>query len=154
MTSETYLNATQAAQRTGKSLPTIRKYLANGKFPNATQTPKGSVLVWSIPESDLYLAGLMSKVSKSTPETVEKEFRESALFAQIGQLESELRHSRELLARADLELQGYRDRERDQRLALETREAQERRRFSWFRRNPQTATQPRTDPTGTSPGAL
>lgn len=151
MTSETYLNATQAAQRTGKSLPTIRHYLASGKFPNATQTPKGKVQVWRIPEADLHLAGLMGKVSKGSQQTLEteqRETRETALFTQIGQLESDLRHARELLARADQELEGYRQRERQLFLALETRQTQEHRRFSWFRRNPQTAPQPTTAPPG------
>jgi len=139
MTSDTYLNASEAAKQTGKSLVTIRHYLNSGKFPNATQTAKGKVQVWRIPLTDLVSAGLMDKVSNSpkqpTPEAM-AETRATALEVNIDRLESELRHTRELLARADQELESYRQRERQLFLALETRETQQQRRFSWFRRNP------------------
>lgn len=153
MTSETYLNASQAHQLTGKSLPTIRKYLANGKFPNATQTPKGKVQVWQIPLTDLVAAGLTDSISSSSPPTPEAGAKETAPAVTIAELQTALQHTRELLARAESELQRYINRERQLFSALETRAAQERRRFSWFRRNPQTATQTPTEPPGTNPEA-
>lgn len=138
MSSETYFNASEAAERTGKSLPTIRHYLASGKFPNATQRSKGKVKVWQIPLTDLQAAGLLDKVSGNSKQPSEaqlEEFRVNALEARIDQLETELRLTKELLARADSELESYRTRERQLFMALETRETQEQRRFRWFRRN-------------------
>jgi len=138
MTSETYFNASQAAKETGKSLPTIRHYLASGKFPNARQRAKGKVQVWEIPLTDLVQAKLLDKVSGAKPVSPQEmaENRSEALSVELERLETELRLTRELLARADQELENYRTRERQLFMALETRETQERRRFSWFRRNP------------------
>lgn len=138
MSSETYLNASEAAELTGKSLPTIRHYLATGKLPNATQHPKGKVKVWAIPLTDLQAAGLLDKVSspKQPSETELTEFRNQALENRIDLLETELRLTREQLETAKQTLEDYRQRERQLFLAIETRDSQERRRFSWFRRNP------------------
>jgi hypothetical protein len=138
MSSETYFNASEAAEQTGKSVVTIRHYLASNKFPNATQRPKGKVKVWQIPLTDLQAAGLLDKVSssKKPSERELNELRTSGLERDYDRLETELRHTKELLARAERELEDYRLRERQLFLALETKEAQERRRFSWFRRNP------------------
>ena len=139
MSSETYLNASQASQRTGVSLPTMRKWLAAERFPNATQTAKGKVKVWQIPLTDLVSEGLLDKVSspsKTATDSEKSETRATALESRIDQLEAELRHSQELLARADQELESYRARERQLFLAIETRDTQERRRFSLFRRSP------------------
>ena len=139
MSSETYLNASQASQRTGVSLPTMRKWLAAARFPNATQTAKGKVKVWQIPLTDLVAEGLLDKVSspsKTATDSEKSETRSTALEIDNDRLESELRHTRELLARADQELESYRARERQLFLAIETRDTQERRRFSLFRRSP------------------
>jgi chromosome segregation ATPase len=139
MSSETYLNASQASQRTGVSLPTMRKWLAAERFPNATQTAKGKVKVWQIPLTDLVSEGLLDKVSspsKTATDSEKSETRATALESRIDQLEAELRHSQELLARADQELESYRARERQLFSAIETRDTQERRRFSLFRRSP------------------
>jgi len=139
MSSETYLNASQASQRTGVSLPTMRKWLAAERFPNATQTAKGKVKVWQIPLTDLVAEGLLDKVSspsKTATDSEKSETRSTALEIDNDRLESELRHTRELLARADQELESYRARERQLFLAIETRDTQERRRFSLFRRSP------------------
>jgi len=139
MSSETYLNASQASQRTGVSLPTMRKWLAAERFPNATQTAKGKVKVWQIPLTDLVAEGLLDKVSspsKTATDSEKSETRATALESRIDQLEAELRHSQELLARADQELESYRARERQLFSAIETRDTQERRRFSLFRRSP------------------
>ena len=139
MSSETYLNASQASQRTGVSLPTMRKWLAAERFPNATQTAKGKVKVWQIPLTDLVAEGLLDKVSspsKTATDSEKSETRVTALETRIDELEAELRHSQELLARADQELESYRARERQLFLAIETRDTQERRRFSLFRRSP------------------
>jgi vacuolar-type H+-ATPase subunit I/STV1 len=139
MSSETYLNASQASQRTGVSLPTMRKWLAAERFPNATQTAKGKVKVWQIPLTDLVAEGLLDKVSspsKTATDSEKSETRATALESRIDQLETELRHSQELLARADQELESYRARERFNQNSIETRDTQERRRFSLFRRSP------------------
>jgi len=139
MSSETYLNASQASQRTGVSLPTMRKWLAAERFPNATQTAKGKVKVWQIPLTDLVAKGLLDKVSspsKTATDSEKSETRATALQSRIDQLKAELRHSQELLARADQELESYRARERFNQNSIETRDTQERRRFSLFRRSP------------------
>jgi len=139
MSSETYLNASQASQRTSVSLPTMRKWLAAERFPNATQTAKGKVKVWQIPLTDLVSEGLLDKVSspsKTATDSEKSETRATALESRIDQLEAELRHSQELLARADQELESYRARERFNQNSIETRDTQERRRFSLFRRSP------------------
>jgi hypothetical protein len=137
MSSETYFNASEAAERTGKSVVTIRHYLASGKFPNATQRPKGKVKVWQIPLTDLVASGLLDKVSTSKQPSQQEltERHTEALLSDIDRLETELRLTKELLARADNELESYRTRERQLFMALETRETQEQRRFRWFRRN-------------------
>lgn len=138
MSSETYFNATEAARHTGKSVVTIRHYLAAGKFPKATQTAKGKVQVWRIPLTDLVSAGLMDKVSTGSKQPSEaelKENKETALISELERLESELRHTKELLAVRLSELESYRQRERQLFAALETRQTQERRRIRWFRRS-------------------
>jgi DNA-binding transcriptional MerR regulator len=142
MTSDTYLNASEAAKQTGKSLVTIRHYLSSGKFPNATQTAKGKVQVWRIPLTDLVSAGLMDKVSNSSKqpsETELKENKETALNNEIDRLERELESTREALRVANERIAELRE---DKAklfarlpLALETKQAQDQRRFSWFRRN-------------------
>lgn len=139
MSSETYFNASEAAKETGKSVVTIRDYLAKGKFPNATQRPKGKVQVWQIPLTDLVASGLLDKVSSASKDPSRAqltETRATALETRIVELETEIRLTREILARTDQELEGYRQRERQLFLAIETRESQDRRRFNWFRRNP------------------
>ncbi len=139
MSSETYLNASQASQRTSVSLPTMRKWLAAERFPNATQTAKGKVKVWQIPLTDLVAEGLLDKVSspsKTAPDSEKSEIRATALKTRIDTLEMELRLTKELLVRADRELEEYRTRERFNQNSIETRDTQERRRFSLFRRSP------------------
>jgi hypothetical protein len=138
MSSETYFNASEAAERTGKSVVTIRAYLSNGKFPNATQRPKGKVKVWQIPLTDLVASGLLDKVSAPKQPSAQEvtSTHSEALLRDLDRLELELSHARELLARTEQELETYRQRERQLFAALETRETQERRRFAWFRRNP------------------
>lgn len=127
-----YLNINEAARETGLSIPTIRAKLERGLLPNAHQVPNGKRLLWRIPISDLSF--LLDKVSTPKP-TDEAELRVTALEVRIDQLEAELRHTRELLNRADTELEGYRTRERQLFNALETKQVQDRRRFSWFNRS-------------------
>lgn len=139
MSSETYLNASQASQRTGVSLPTMRKWLAAERFPNATQTAKGKVKVWQIPLTDLVSEGLLDKVSspsKTATDSEKSETRVTALETRIDELEAELRHSQELRALIEQTLEDYRTRERFNQNSIETRDTQERRRFSLFRRSP------------------
>jgi vacuolar-type H+-ATPase subunit I/STV1 len=139
MSSETYLNASQASQRTGVSLPTMRKWLAAERFPNATQTAKGKVKVWQIPLTDLVSEGLLDKVSspsKTATDSEKSETRATALESRIDQLETELKHTEEILAERTQSLEEYRTRERFNQNSIETRDTQERRRFSLFRRSP------------------
>lgn len=141
MSSETYFNASQAKDLLGVSMPTLQKWLKAKEFPNATQRPKGKVLVWEIPLSDLQNSGKLDRVSSASKEpsqTELTEFRATALETRVAELETELRLTRELLGRADTELESYRQRERQLFLAIETRDSQDRRRFSWFRRNSAT----------------
>jgi hypothetical protein len=134
MSSETFLKAAEAAELTGKSLVTIRSYITKGKLPNATAISNGKSKVWQIPLTDLVAAGLLDKVS-GTPGAESSKSKTTALDSRVIELEIELRLTRELLARADLELESYRQRERQLFLSIETRDRQEERRFSWFRRN-------------------
>jgi hypothetical protein len=138
MTSETYFNASEAKDKLGVSMPTLQKWLKAGRFPNATQRPKGKVMVWQIPLTDLIASGELDKVSVSKePSKAElSDFMNNALRLDLDRLETELRHTRELLARAERELEDYRARERYLFAGIETKETQERRRFNWFRRNP------------------
>jgi len=115
MSSETYLNASQASQRTGVSLPTMRKWLAAERFPNATQTAKGKVKVWQIPLTDLVSEGLLDKVSspsKTATDSEKPETRVTALQSRIDQLEAELKHTEQILAERTQSLEEYRTRER------------------------------------------
>jgi predicted site-specific integrase-resolvase len=134
MSSDNYFNATQAAKHTGVNVVTIRDYLAKGKLPNAKQVPKGKVKVWQIPLTDLAAAGLLDKVS-SASEAQTVEVRSTALESQISELQARLTLTEQLLARADQELEGYRQRERQLFATLETRATQEQRRRWWFGRN-------------------
>jgi hypothetical protein len=133
-----YLNINEAAKATGLSIPTIRAKLAKDLLPNAHQVPEGKRQTWRIPLSDLQAAGLLDKVSspKQPSETEAKELKETALISEIDRLETALKAKDELLRLTTQTLEDYRARERQLFLALETKQTQEQRRFSWFRRNP------------------
>jgi hypothetical protein len=154
MSSETYFNATQAAKHTGKSVVTIRHYLASGKFPKATRIPKGEVQVWRIPLTDLVAAGLMDKVSNSSkqpPEAELKENKETALNNEIDRLERDLESTREALRVANERIAELRKDKADLfarlPLAIETRQTQETRLSLW-----QRLTGSKPQPTPTPPG--
>jgi hypothetical protein len=134
MSSETYFNASQAARHTGTNVVTVRDYIAKGRLPNAKQVPKGKVLVWKIPLTDLAASGLLDKVS-SLSEAEIKVARSAALESQVSELQARLTLTEQLLARADQELEGYRQRERQLFATLETKATQEQRRNWWFGRN-------------------
>ena len=122
-----FLNINEAAKLTGLSIPTIRTKLTRGLLPNASQVPQGNQMRWRIPVSDLLNAGLLDKV-----EAVEDKaaVRSDALEIEIDRLNTELRHLRELLARADREI----ERQSIQLLsAIETKSAQDKRRSLWAR---------------------
>jgi DNA-binding transcriptional MerR regulator len=142
MSSETYYNLSQASELTKLSHPTLRKYLREGKFPNATQTTKGKVLVWAIPLTDLVAAELLDKVSTPSPDSTEATSltdRAAALGERLGRLEAENEQLKErvkdLLRRAEFAERVYQNQ-------LETRQAQEARRLSWWQRS--TSKQPET----------
>jgi phage terminase Nu1 subunit (DNA packaging protein) len=136
MSSETYLNASEAKDLLGVSMPTFQKWLKAKEFPNAKQRPKGKVLVWEIPLSDLQNSGKLDRVTSNSKEPSKAELSETmnnALRLDLDRLETELRLTKELLARADQELESYRQRERYLFATLETRATQEARRSLWQR---------------------
>ena len=149
-----YLNINEAARVTGLSIPTIRRKLELGLLPNAHQVQDGKRQLWRIPFNDLIAAGLIDKVTGSSEydqltKTELKELKETALNSEINRLESELRLTKELLDEVRADRDFLRSRIPAQ---LETRETQDKRRFSWFKRNPQTATEtPLEAPAGLSP---
>ena len=128
-----YVNLNEAARETGLSIPTMRLKIKKGLLPGASQIPEGQRMLWRIPMSDLIAAGLIKVPEKEPSNSKMANNRTDALEKRLDQLEAELRHSQELLARADTELEGYRQRERQLFLVLETRQAQEDRKSLWQR---------------------
>lgn len=133
MTSETFFNVSQAEKETGKSAPTIRKYLKDGRLPNAIVSLKGKARTVSIPLSDLIAAGLIKQTP--TPEAPSSEA--FAIGQRLGRLEAEneqlririqeLRDERDTLKASLAHSQGLWLRE------LETKEVQAKRRRFWQR---------------------
>lgn len=138
-----YLNINEAARETGKSIPTIRAKIKGGKLPNAHQVPDGKRQLWRIPLSDLINSGLLTEAI--TPPEQMAEQRTTALEIEIDRLKALLERREEALSTATeriAELQGDKAKLYARLpLAIETQETQARRRFSWFKRNPQTATE-------------
>jgi hypothetical protein len=100
MSSETYYNLSEACLVTKLSPPTLRKYLKEGRFPNAKQTLKGKVQVWAIPLTDLVAAELLGSVSGSVgsgdnSQPLTGEARLEALAERAGRLQAELDQMRE-----------------------------------------------------------
>lgn len=129
-----HLNINQAARLTGLSIPTIRSKLAKGLLPGAVQIPEGKRSLWRIPRTDLIAAGLVDKVSSETktPSTADlADQRTNALEARIDILETEIRHTQEILELTKSELEGYKKRESLLFATLETRQVQEQRRTLW-----------------------
>ena len=126
-----YLNINEAAKATNLSIPTIRNKLEKGLLPGASQIQEGKRKLWRIPFSDLVAAGLIDSV-KANQESGFASFPE-ALQQDLNKLQAELEATRELLRRADQELDSYRQRERYLFATLETRATQEARRSLWQR---------------------
>jgi DNA-binding transcriptional MerR regulator len=126
-----YLNINEAAKATNLSIPTIRAKLEKGLLPNASQIQEGKRKLWRIPFNDLLAAGLIDSV-KANPEPQFASFSE-ALQQDLNKLQAELEATKELLRRADQELESYRQRERYLFATLETRATQEARRSLWQR---------------------
>jgi DNA-binding transcriptional MerR regulator len=126
-----YLNINEAAKATNLSIPTIRAKLEKGLLPGASQIQEGKRKLWRIPFTDLVAAGLVDSV-KSNQESGFASYPE-ALQQDIYKLQAELDATKELLRRADQELESYRQRERYLFATLETRETQEARRSLWQR---------------------
>ncbi len=133
MSSETFYNISQAAIATGKSNPTIRKYLREGKLPNATESNNGNSKTVSIPLTDLVAAGLMDTVS-SAPQTPTDPIRD---------LIDQVQEAKESLARVKLELELTKERLADyksfvqlQQRQIETQLVQSQRRRFWQRPKP------------------
>ena len=131
MTSDHLLNISEAAKATGKSIPTIRAYLAEGKLPNAKAVAKGKSKSWRIPLTDLVAAGLLDKVETSTASAQPSNGELEQLRVEVAQLRERLEgKDREIArleqARADL-IAAYAPR-------IETAERQSQRRKYWFSR--------------------
>lgn len=137
MSSERYLNISQASKASGKSIPTIRAYLDRGQLPNAKATVKGKTKAWRIPLTDLVAAGLMDSVktpalkpseapqkpASASPELLDLREQNAALRAENQQLRERLEEAKQ--ARADL-IAAYAHR-------LETAQVQNARRSFWER---------------------
>jgi hypothetical protein len=128
-----YFNINEAAKATGKSIPTIRAKLDQGLLPSAHQVTEGKTKRWRIPLSDLIAAGLLDS---SAPSSEAGQSRTQALESEIDRLNAENRRLSELLEMTRESLSEYKQRERALFMAIETRDTQQRRRFSWFTRNP------------------
>jgi len=126
-----YLNINEAAKATNLSIPTIRAKLEKGLLPGASQRQEGKRKLWRIPFTDLVAAGLIDSV-KANQESDFASFPE-ALQQDLNKLTAELEATKELLRRADQELESYRQRERYLFATLETRATQEARRSLWQR---------------------
>jgi hypothetical protein len=126
-----YLNINEAAKATNLSIPTIRAKLEKGLLPGASQIQEGKRKLWRIPFTDLVAAGLIDSV-KANQESDFASFPE-ALQQDLNKLTAELEATKELLRRADQELESYRQRERYLFATLETRATQEARRSLWQR---------------------
>lgn len=131
MTSEHYLNISEAAKATGKSIPTIRAYLESGKLANAQATAKGKSKSWKIPLTDLVAAGLLDKVETSSASA-------SPSSGELEHLRIEVAQLRERLEGKDREIARLEQARIDLIAAyapqIETAERQAQRRRSWFSR--------------------
>lgn len=121
------MSINEAARLTGLSIPTIRAKLDKGLLPNAKKVKQGKRNSWQIPFNDLLDADLI----KPQPDQAETD-QIGKLETTIRELTKDLEHTRELLAARVEELEGYKQRERSLFNALETREAQEKRRRFWL----------------------
>lgn len=125
------MNISEAAKAAGKSIPTIRAYLAEGKLPNAKAVAKGKSKSWQIPLTDLVAAGLLDKVETAPASASPTNTELERLRLEVAQLRERLEGkdreiSRLEQARADL-IAAYAPR-------IETAERQAQRRWSWFSR--------------------
>jgi hypothetical protein len=144
MTSETFYNITQAANASGKSNPTIRKYLRDGRLPNAKETTKGGVKSFSIPLTDLVAAGLMDKVSSPVDTETNTASELRTLAERLGRLELEIELKNELLADYKERLAEHKEFLRAYVASIETRQVQDTRR-SWFNKKPKLKDRPEWD---------
>ena len=136
MSSETFFSINKAAEISNKSIPTIRKYLKLGKFPNATSKPQAKDPTrsnWKIPLSDLQAAGILDTVTGTNkkPDNSEqlqklKEIN-ARLEAENIQLSNRVEDLQEFLKDSREYLKTF-------QLQLETKQAQETRR-KWWNRN-------------------
>jgi hypothetical protein len=144
MTSETFYNITQAANASGKSNPTIRKYLRDGRLPNAKETTKGGVKSFSIPLTDLVAAGLMDKVSSPVDTETNTASELRTLAERLGRLELEIELKNELLAEYKERIAEQLATIRFQQTSIETQQVQDTRR-SWFNKKPKLKDRPEWD---------
>jgi uncharacterized protein YlxW (UPF0749 family) len=143
MSSETFYNLSEACLATKLSPPTLRKYLKEGRFPNAQQTLKGKVQVWAIPLTDLVAAGLLGSVSGSSTSTdnsqaLTGEARLEALAERAGRLQAELDQMKETVKALEQAIEQATKRAEFSELIaqsqIETKQVQDERRLTLLER--------------------
>jgi TolA-binding protein len=143
MSSETFYNLSEACRVTKLSPPTLRKYLSEGRFPNAYHALRGKVQVWAIPLTDLVAADLMGSVTGSddsgqAPQPLTGEDRLEALAERAGRLQAELDQMRETVkALEQAIIQATKRAEFSELIAqsqIETKQVQEERRSTLLER--------------------
>lgn len=147
MTTDRVFNISEAARVTGKSIPTIHSYLKAGKLPNAITTTTGKTRSWRIPLTDLVMAGLLDAVTQDTSDTASANSPQQSL--------GEIQTLRERLARLEAENEQLKERVKDSKeflkafqYQLETRQAQDARRRSWWPQSNSKTTEPQRPATG------
>lgn len=118
----------EAARRSHLSLPTVRRWLKDGRFPNAVQGKNG----WSIPVAELVAGGAWKSTSEpdDEPETVETD-RIIELERRLAESNASVQSLRAELSRADQNLDDLRTAMR----ALEAAPADRAPARRWWRRS-------------------
>jgi len=158
MSSETFYNLSKVSEMTGLSHPTLRKYLTEGRLPNAKQGLKGKVPVWQIPLTDLVAAGFIDSVSGSDnsgqpARPLTSEDRLEALAERAGRLQAELDQMKATVKALEQTIeQATKRAEFSERVAqsqIETKQVQDNRAQNWLERltgkKPETKQPAQTD---------
>jgi flagellar motility protein MotE (MotC chaperone) len=134
----------EAVRATGKSAPTIDNYLKAGKLPNAVSIANGRSKTWQIPLTDLVAAGLLKNIETNTASAADNKQDDSELLRErVLRLEAELQVVKIDLAKAETKSEQLEARLKDSKEffrafqnQIETKQAQEARRFWWNRNKP------------------
>lgn len=85
-----WFTLTEAAAATGKSRSTIKKYLADDRFPQAQQGRRRGQLVWVIPLVDLLAAGLTPNAPQDCERRRRPAGRGGTQGGRLAEVEAEL----------------------------------------------------------------